>query len=78
MLVISSYGNYLLRISNNNGDRIDDIEDGSILRRGKPAAHAVFGMSQTVNSATYVFAKATLQLEQLSKVDSSRAVFLGE
>ncbi|CRG86078.1 Fusicoccadiene synthase [Talaromyces islandicus] len=34
---------------------IDDIEDGSILRRGKPAAHIVFGMSQTVNSATKVF-----------------------
>ncbi|KAH8432825.1 bifunctional terpene synthase/polyprenyl synthetase family protein [Aspergillus melleus] len=38
---------------------LDDIEDGSHLRRGLPAAHVKFGLSQTVNSATYLFGKAT-------------------
>ncbi|PLB54031.1 terpenoid synthase [Aspergillus steynii IBT 23096] len=37
---------------------LDDIEDGSHLRRGLPAAHVKFGLSQTVNSATYLFGKA--------------------
>lgn len=33
--------------------RLDDIEDGSPLRRSRPATHTVFGIPQTVNSATY-------------------------
>jgi len=35
--------------------RIDDIEDGSELRRGQPAAHAIFGIPQTINAANYVY-----------------------
>ncbi|OXA43487.1 geranylgeranyl pyrophosphate synthase [Folsomia candida] len=34
---------------------IDDIEDGSELRRGHPAAHAIFGIPQTINAANYVY-----------------------
>ncbi|KAJ7751819.1 isoprenoid synthase domain-containing protein [Mycena olivaceomarginata] len=33
---------------------LDDIEDDSKLRRGKPATHRIFGIPQTVNTATYV------------------------
>ncbi|KIM63905.1 hypothetical protein SCLCIDRAFT_116134, partial [Scleroderma citrinum Foug A] len=32
---------------------LDDIEDDSELRRGKPAAHKVYGIPQTINSASY-------------------------
>lgn len=35
--------------------RIDDIEDGSELRRGHPVAHAIFGIPQTINAANYVY-----------------------
>jgi len=34
---------------------IDDIEDGSDLRRGKPAAHIVYGTPKTITSANYVY-----------------------
>ncbi|KAF4209879.1 hypothetical protein CNMCM5878_005018 [Aspergillus fumigatiaffinis] len=37
---------------------LDDIEDGSTLRRGRPAAHLQFGLSQTVNTATFLHAEA--------------------
>ncbi|GKZ58786.1 hypothetical protein AnigIFM49718_004622 [Aspergillus niger] len=57
--------------------RIDDIEDDSMLRRGKPAAHVVFGKAQTVNSATYLYAKATRDLDQLQQ-DACKAAFLDE
>ncbi|KAF9257740.1 terpenoid synthase [Marasmius fiardii PR-910] len=33
---------------------LDDIEDNSHLRRGKPAAHVVYGIPKTLNSANYV------------------------
>lgn len=57
--------------------RIDDIEDESMLRRGKPAAHLVFGKSQTVNSATYLYARATRELDQLQRTEC-KAAFLGK
>ncbi|KAI9036032.1 uncharacterized protein KD926_002511 [Aspergillus affinis] len=43
---------------------LDDIEDGSHLRRGLPAAHVKYGLSQTVNSATYLFGTATALVER--------------
>ncbi|KAF2839697.1 terpenoid synthase, partial [Patellaria atrata CBS 101060] len=36
----------------------DDIEDNSILRRGMPTAHTIFGIGQTINSSTYILIKA--------------------
>ncbi|KAH8696424.1 isoprenoid synthase domain-containing protein [Talaromyces proteolyticus] len=56
---------------------IDDIEDESTLRRGKPAAHVVFGMSQTINSATFAYAKASIELELLNQARCKKA-FLDE
>ena len=35
--------------------RIDDIEDNSILRRGIPVAHSIYGVASTINAANYVF-----------------------
>ena len=34
---------------------LDDIEDGSELRRGAPTAHKVFGEALTINSANYLY-----------------------
>ncbi|KAI9508387.1 terpenoid synthase [Russula earlei] len=34
---------------------IDDIEDNSQLRRGRPVAHKIYGVPQTINSANYVY-----------------------
>ncbi|KAF8229567.1 terpenoid synthase [Tricholoma matsutake] len=34
---------------------VDDIEDDSQLRRGQPVAHKIYGVPQTINTATYVF-----------------------
>ncbi|WFD44313.1 hypothetical protein MPSI1_002980 [Malassezia psittaci] len=34
---------------------VDDIEDNSILRRGMPTAHTIFGTAQTLNAANYVY-----------------------
>lgn len=44
---------------------IDDIEDNSVLRRGIPVAHRVFGVASAINSANYIYFVAmerTLQL----------------
>ncbi|WFD32653.1 hypothetical protein MSPP1_003702 [Malassezia sp. CBS 17886] len=34
---------------------MDDVEDNSDLRRGAPAAHTVYGVPQTINTANYVY-----------------------
>ncbi|KAH3673494.1 hypothetical protein WICMUC_003600 [Wickerhamomyces mucosus] len=45
---------------------IDDIEDDSNLRRGKPTAHLIFGTPFTINSSNYMYFKA---LEELIKLN---------
>jgi len=34
---------------------LDDIEDNSVLRRGIPVAHSIYGVASTINSANYVY-----------------------
>jgi geranylgeranyl pyrophosphate synthase len=47
--------------------RLDDIQDNSPTRRGRPAGHVVFGTGQTINPATYMFAEALEKVLTLSK-----------
>lgn len=51
--------------------RIDDVEDSSLLRRGIPVAHSIFGTAQTINSANYVYFCA---LQELQKLQSPKAI----
>ncbi|KFY61294.1 hypothetical protein V496_05077 [Pseudogymnoascus sp. VKM F-4515 (FW-2607)] len=48
---------------------VDDVEDSSLLRRGLPVAHSIFGTAQTINSANYVY---FLALQELFKLDELR------
>lgn len=56
---------------------LDDIQDSSPLRRGHPAAHKVFGTAQSINSATYLYVKATTKIHNLGN-PQMMAVFLEE
>ncbi|KAJ5721020.1 uncharacterized protein N7483_008954 [Penicillium malachiteum] len=56
---------------------LDDIEDDSMLRRGMPCAHSLYGPAQTINSANYAFVTAfaeTLSLRNSSATD----IFINE
>ncbi|KAF1973477.1 geranylgeranyl pyrophosphate synthetase [Bimuria novae-zelandiae CBS 107.79] len=44
---------------------IDDIQDDSPLRRGRPAAHTIYGVPQTINSANYMYFAAIRELQTL-------------
>ena len=50
---------------------IDDVEDSSVLRRGVPVAHNIFGAAQTINSANYVYFVA---LQELLKLHNPTAI----
>ncbi|KAI0383194.1 isoprenoid synthase domain-containing protein [Hypomontagnella monticulosa] len=50
---------------------VDDVEDSSLLRRGLPVAHSIFGTAQTINSANYVYFCA---LQELQKLKNPKAV----
>ncbi len=50
---------------------VDDVEDSSLLRRGVPVAHRIFGTAQTINSANYVYFGA---LQELLKLNNPRAI----
>jgi len=44
---------------------VDDVEDNSLLRRGFPVAHTIFGIPQTINSSNYVYFCALQELQKL-------------
>lgn len=50
---------------------LDDMQDSSPLRRGKPSTHTIFGLSQTINSSSYKIAEA---LEEVLKLNSMECV----
>ncbi len=56
---------------------LDDIQDSSELRRGKPATHIVFGPMQTINSAGYRFLDALNEVRKLYG-ENCMAVFCGK
>ncbi|KAK6525320.1 hypothetical protein TWF694_005463 [Orbilia ellipsospora] len=45
---------------------VDDIEDGSELRRGYPSAHMVYGTPQAINSANLLLVKCLVEVQKLS------------
>lgn len=50
---------------------IDDIQDQSILRRGQPVAHSIFGTAQAMNSGNYVY---FLALREVQKLQNPKAI----
>jgi geranylgeranyl diphosphate synthase type 3 len=46
---------------------IDDVEDESILRRGVPVAHKIYGQAQTINCANYVYFLALKELQNIQR-----------
>lgn len=50
---------------------VDDVEDSSLLRRGIPVAHNIFGTAQTINSANYMYFCA---LQELAKLGNPRTI----
>ncbi|ORY17126.1 isoprenoid synthase domain-containing protein [Clohesyomyces aquaticus] len=50
---------------------VDDVEDSSLLRRGIPVAHSIFGVAQTINSSNYVYFKA---LEELAHLQNPKLI----
>ncbi|KAK8078753.1 polyprenyl synthetase [Apiospora phragmitis] len=56
----------IIQLLHSSSLMLDDIQDGSQLRRGFPAAHVVFGVSQTINSANLLLMKALKAAELLS------------
>ncbi len=53
--------------------RVDDVEDSSVLRRGVPVAHNIFGVAQTLNSANYMYFCA---LQELFKLNNPHAMHI--
>ncbi|KAJ5215203.1 geranylgeranyl pyrophosphate synthase [Penicillium cinerascens] len=53
---------------------VDDVEDSSLLRRGFPVAHNIFGVPQTINSANYMYFRALEKAQTLKSPDATRII----
>jgi len=56
---------------------LDDIEDSSNLRRGKPATHTVYGFAQTLNAANLAIIEAIEEAKQLDDPEAIEIVLAG-
>lgn len=57
---------------------IDDIQDHSLLRRGQPVAHSIYGVAQTINTGNYVYFLAVNELRKLDNAAAALEVFNAE
>jgi geranylgeranyl diphosphate synthase type 3 len=64
---------HIVRMLHSASLMIDDIEDGPQLRRGRPVAHKVYGIPQTINSANYVYFLAYKELAILRRLGEESA-----
>ncbi|KAL4903354.1 isoprenoid synthase domain-containing protein [Aspergillus multicolor] len=55
----------IVHMLHNSSLMLDDIEDASALRRGQPATHTFYGVSQTINSANYIYVSTVHEVTQL-------------
>ena len=65
----------LVEMSHNGSLIIDDIEDGSDLRRGKPAIHISHGVDMAINSANFLYFLAFDAIEKSDFDDKSKFMF---
>ncbi|KAF3070604.1 Ophiobolin F synthase [Daldinia childiae] len=55
----------VIKTIHNSSIMLDDLQDGSKLRRGSPSTHMIFGEAQTINSATFQYVQAITELRRL-------------
>ncbi|XP_014229716.1 geranylgeranyl pyrophosphate synthase [Trichogramma pretiosum] len=60
----------ITQMLHNSSLLIDDIQDNSILRRGIPVAHSIYGVASTINAANYVL---FIALERVIALNHSEA-----
>lgn len=53
----------------------DDIEDSADLRRGKPAAHILYGTDTAINSASWLYFEAPVCINKLKTDESTKLLF---
>jgi geranylgeranyl diphosphate synthase type 3 len=68
---------HLINLLHNSSLMLDDIEDRSQIRRGKPAVHTIYGQAQTINSANMMYALSVAEVHKLSN-PKCMDIFLGE
>ncbi|KAF7278114.1 geranylgeranyl pyrophosphate synthase quemao isoform X1 [Rhynchophorus ferrugineus] len=61
----------IVQILHNSSLLLDDIQDNSILRRGIPVAHSIYGVASTINAANYA---SFIAFERVQKLDHPQAV----
>ncbi|XP_030572768.1 geranylgeranyl pyrophosphate synthase isoform X1 [Drosophila novamexicana] len=62
----------IVQMLHNSSLLIDDIEDNSILRRGVPVAHSIYGVASTINAANYALFLALEKVQQLGHPEATK------
>lgn len=65
----------LVELPHNGSLIVDDIEDSSDFRRGKPAVHLIHGTDVSINSANYLYFLPSVVIDSSSFTDREKLVF---
>ena len=60
----------IIKMLHNASLVIDDIEDNSVLRRGNPVSHKIYGVASSINSANYVYFIGLEKVLALNKIEA--------
>ena len=60
----------IIQMLHNASLLIDDIQDNSVLRRGNPCAHKIYGIASTINSANYIYFIGLEKILELGKPEA--------
>uniref|UniRef100_A0A0N5AMF6 Pre-mRNA-splicing factor 18 n=1 Tax=Syphacia muris TaxID=451379 RepID=A0A0N5AMF6_9BILA len=60
----------IVEILHNASLLVDDVEDHSVLRRGIPCAHEIYGMPRTINTSSYCMFYALHECIRLGKIEA--------
>lgn len=61
----------IVQMLHNSSLLIDDIQDNSVLRRGIPVAHSIYGVASTINAANYVLFIALERVLSLGHMEAT-------
>ncbi|KAJ5109931.1 geranylgeranyl pyrophosphate synthase [Penicillium argentinense] len=75
----------LIRLLHDASLLIDDVQDNSTMRRGKPAAHVIFGAPQALNTGLFMFSQAVRECQKLKHpratnilIENLECLYLGQ
>lgn len=76
MYIIQQYRSGVVNLNLCFAYSINELDDESCMRNGRPTAHYMYGLASSMNAANYGYFLALQMAEQMDQSNVSRAIHL--